>query len=237
MRSDEAGMAIPMLFQGDYKQVILYYDGTPRSVSTSGCGATSVSMIVAYLTGNTEQTPYTLFCEACDAGRYNGAGWDHTTLSHYANRYGVKTRWIRNSGKDIVEALRAGKPVIAHMGPGIFTSRGHYVVLRGVTADGKILINDPISPNKCGKAFPIQTLLTQAKGSNAFMVCWTEDGAEEADLPETAEAAPAEANLTEANLTEVNPAETPEAPQPETTDETQAAQADMPPNDTEGGTL
>ena len=94
------------------------------------------------------------------------------------------------------------------------------------------MINDPVSPNKCGKAFPIQTLLTQAKGSHAFMVCWTGDEMEETDLPETAEAESAEANLTE-----VNPAETPEAPQTETTDETQAAQADMTPNDTEGGTL
>ncbi len=230
-------MAIPQLFQTDYPDTVCIIRGIPRSVASSGCAATCLSMVIAYLTGNTEQTPYTLFCEACDAGHYNGAGWDHTTLSHYASRYGVKTRWIRNSGKDIVEALRAGKPVIAHMGPGIFTSRGHYVVLRGVTADGKILINDPVSPNKCGKAFPIQTLLTQAKGSHAFMVCWTGDEMEETDLTETAEAAPAEANLTEANLTEVNPAETPEAPQTETTDETQAAQADMTPNDTEGGTL
>ena len=175
VRSDEAGMAIPMLFQGDYKQVILYYDGTPRSVSTSGCGATSVSMIVAYLTGNTEQNPYLLFCEAVDTNRYHGSGLSHGTLQWLADKYGVSSKWISNSAEAVLQALNEGKPVIAHMGEGIFTTRGHYIVLRGVTEDGKILVNDPNSRSNCGKAFPIETILAQTRTSDAFMVCWVEN--------------------------------------------------------------
>lgn len=181
--SDEQGMAIPMVFQTDYRDTVCIIRGVPRSVSSSGCGATSLSMVIAYLTGNTEQTPYTLFCDAYDAGKYHGDGWSHSTLSYYAKQYGIKNKWISNDADAIIEALKEGKPVIAHMGPGIFTSRGHYVVLRGITDDGLILLNDPVSKTKCKKAFPIQTLLTQARTSTSFMVCWTE----ETETIETAE--------------------------------------------------
>lgn len=173
--SGEQGMPIPMLFQTDYPDTVCTIRGIPRSVATSGCGATSLSMVIAYLTGNTEQNPSVLFCDSVQRGLYQGAGWSHETLSYYASAYGVKSSWISNSRSALVKALSEGKPVIAHMGPGIFTSRGHYVVLRGLTSDGKVLINDPVSMSKCGQAFPIQTLLTQARGTHAFMVCWADD--------------------------------------------------------------
>lgn len=173
--SDERGMAIPMLFQGDYRQTVCTYRGTARSVATSGCGATSLSMVIAYLTDNTQQNPYSLFCQSVDDGRYYGSGWSHDTLSHYARLYGVKSQWITNDADAILQALRDGKPVIAHMGPGIFTSRGHYLVLRGVTEDGLVLMNDPASRSNCERAFPIETLLKQAKTSQSFMICWTDD--------------------------------------------------------------
>ena len=172
--SDERGMAIPMLLQGDYSATVLYYYGMPKSVATSGCGATSLSMVIAYLTGNTDQNPYQLFCDSVDAGCYHGAGWSHSTLSRYAAEYGLQTRWIANDGEAVLQALREGKPVIAHMGPGIFTEKGHYLVLRGVTEDGLVLLNDPNSRSNCSKAFPMETLLKQAKTSEAFLVCWVE---------------------------------------------------------------
>ena len=175
--SDEAGMGIPMLFQGDYGQTILYYNGEAKSVASSGCGATSVSMVIAYLTGNVEQNPYLLFCKAVDNGRYHGNGLSHDTLVWLAKSYGVKCRWISNSADAVLEALAEGKPVIAHMGEGIFTSKGHYIVLRGVTEDGKILVNDPNSRSNCHKAFPMETILAQTRTSASFMVCWTESEA------------------------------------------------------------
>lgn len=175
--SDEAGMGIPMLFQGDYGQTILYYNGEAKSVASSGCGATSVSMVIAYLTGNVEQNPYLLFCKAVDDGRYHGNGLSHDTLVWLGKSYGVKCRWISNSADAVLEALAEGKPVIAHMGEGIFTSKGHYIVLRGVTEDGKILVNDPNSRSNCHKAFPLETILAQTRTSASFMVCWTESEA------------------------------------------------------------
>lgn len=174
VQTNEKGMAIPMLFQGDYRATVCYYNGKAKSVATSGCGAVSVSMIIAYLTGNTEQNPYSLFCEAVDEGRYHGNGLSHDTLLHFAKEYGVESKWISNDKAAILNALNAGKPIIAHMGEGIFTEKGHYIVLRGVTEDGLILLNDPNSRSNCSKAFPIETLLREARTSASFMVCWVE---------------------------------------------------------------
>ena len=180
MPSDERGMPIPILYQSDYTDIVCTVDGIARSVATSGCGATCVSMVTAYLTGNTEQTPYTLFYRAVQMGRYRGSGLDHETLSWLLRENGVKSSWISNDASAIKQALHDGKPVIAHMGPGIFTTQGHYIVLRGVTEDGKILVNDPYSASRTRKAYPIETLVTQARGSNAFLVCWTDAPEEEA---------------------------------------------------------
>ena len=175
VQSDERGMPIPMLFQYDYRKVVCYHHGQPKSVATSGCGATSVSMVVAYLTGNTQQNPYSLFFDAVERDMYSGHGLAHDTLTILAADYGVKTRWIANDADAIIAALQEGKPVIAHMGSGIFTDLGHYIVLRGVTEDGKILLNDPANRSNCTKAFPIETLINQARNSTSFMVCWVDE--------------------------------------------------------------
>ena len=167
--SDEPGLPVPRLFQGDYDEIVLYYNGTPRSVATSGCGATSVSMVLAYLTGNTEQNPYLLFCAAVDAGRYHGNGLSHDTLIWLAEQYGATGHWT-GSESAVLDALESGKPVIAHMGEGAFTEKGHYIVLRGRTEDGKILVNDPASPERSRMAFPMETLRAQTRTSDAFLI-------------------------------------------------------------------
>lgn len=174
VESDEPGLPIPLLFQSDYPEIVLYYNGIPKSVATSGCGAASVSMVIAYLTGNTDQNPYTLFRAAVDDGRYHGNGLSHGTLQWLAGQYGVYGKWVEGSESAIVNALNAGNPVIAHMGEGAFTEKGHYIVLRGLTEDGKVLVNDPASRERSHMAFPISSILAQARVSDGFMVCTLE---------------------------------------------------------------
>lgn len=167
----KGGMPIPLYFQFDYPQTICYIDGVAKSVKTSGCGATSVSMVITYLTGNTSQTPYTLFKWAYNNGYYTGDGLGHSCLTKLASLYGVKGVWIENDAAQITAALKAGHPVVAHMGPGIFTSGGHYIVLRGITDDGYVLVNDPGSRNKNKYAYKLSAVVAQTKTSKSFMVC------------------------------------------------------------------
>jgi predicted double-glycine peptidase len=61
------------------------------------------------------------------------------------------------------------------MGKGIFTTSGHFLVMRGVTADGKILVADPASKRKSEKDWELQIFLNEArKGAAAggsFWIC------------------------------------------------------------------
>ena len=167
----EGGMPIPLYLQGDYPQTVCYFEGVPKSVKSSGCGATSVSMVIAYLTGNTNQTPYTLFKWAYEHGYYTGGGLSHGCLTKLASLYGVEGTWIENDAEKIKAALRTGHPVIAHMGPGIFTDGGHYIVLRGITDDGYVLVNDPGNRNRNRYAYKLSSVITQTKTSSSFCVC------------------------------------------------------------------
>lgn len=165
-------MNIPKIYQFDYKQTVCTIDGQRKSVSTSGCGAASMSMVICYLTGNTtSQNPYTLFKWAYNEGYYSGDGLGHSAVSAMGRLYGVSGTWIGKDGEAIITALKSGHPIIAHMGKGIFTRNGHYIVLRGVTDDGKILVNDPNSESRSEKAYPLSTILNQSKTSEPFMVC------------------------------------------------------------------
>lgn len=166
-----SSMKIPKIYQYDYKKTVCRIDGENKSASSSGCGATSMCMVIHYLTGNTKPTPYLLFKWAYENGHYNGKGLDHGAVSAMGKLCGVTGKWVGKDGKKIVKALLTGHPVIAHMGPGTFTKNGHYIVLRGVTKDGKILVNDPASSSRTKKAYPLSTILKQGKTSTPFMIC------------------------------------------------------------------
>ena len=62
----------------------------------------------------------------------------------------------------IVDALADGKLVVAIMTKGHFTSSGHFIVLRGVTSDGKILVADPASYRRSEKEWDIKIILNEA---------------------------------------------------------------------------
>jgi hypothetical protein len=167
----EGGMRMPALIQHDYKTPVATIGDRDISVWTSGCGADAISMVVAYYTGNTKQTPYTLFRWAAEHGLCKGSGLEHEALTSLASLYGIRGRWIEPDAEAILAALNAGQPVIAHMGRGVFTNSGHYVVLRGVAPDGTIYVNDPAVLENCFLTFPLDQIIKESKSDDPFMIC------------------------------------------------------------------
>lgn len=59
------------------------------------------------------------------------------------------------------------------MGKGHFTSSGHFIVLRGITEEGKILVADPISIKRSEQEWDLSIILNEArKGADAGGPFW-----------------------------------------------------------------
>lgn len=132
------GMQIPHFLQTDYPNIP--YGG--GSISTSGCGPTSFAMIASYLTGTTISPPDAVAW--CGNSYYKpGVGTYWSYFQAAASHFGCGSVTQTSDANAVLSALSEGRPVISSQGPGLFTKSGHFIVLRGITANGKVLVNDP----------------------------------------------------------------------------------------------
>jgi len=112
------------------------------TIAEAGCGPSSVAMIASTLTGS-KVTPDEVAQYSYDNGWYKGAGTSWGLLNEGPRNWGLTSTAIGTDLERAVSALRNGALVIASgRGTAPYTSFGHILVLRGVTADGKILLGD-----------------------------------------------------------------------------------------------
>ncbi len=172
----ERKLGVPVDYQYNYKTVrYTTSSGVGKSTSSSGCGAASASMVVEYFTGNTSQNPDTLFKWACDNGYYTGSGLSYAAVKKLCSNYGVTLTWIGTKA-EIIAGLKAGNPLIALMGPGTFTSGGHYIVLSGIkVVDGTtyIRVNDPNSSSRTNNYYTLDLIWSEKRttSSTPFGLC------------------------------------------------------------------
>ncbi len=63
------------------------------------------------------------------------------------------------------------------MAEGHFTKSGHFIVLRGVTEEGKILVADPASVARSNQEWDISIILNEARrGASAGGPLWAIEG-------------------------------------------------------------
>ena len=132
------GMQIPHYLQTDYGNIP--YGG--GSIASSGCGPTSFAMIASYLT-DTTITPADAVAWCGNSYYMPGVGTYWSYFQAAANHFGCGSVTQTSDANQVVQALSEGHPVISSQRAGLFTSGGHFIVLRGVTADSKVLVNDP----------------------------------------------------------------------------------------------
>ena len=133
----ENGLAIPIYYQWEYQEP--YGSST---IAEAGCGPSCFAMVVSYLTGQTI-TPADVVAWCGNAYYVPGAGTSWSFFAGAAEHYGIGSVTTTTSAEEVMIALSEGHPVISSQSPGLFTGGGHFIVLRGITADGKILVNDP----------------------------------------------------------------------------------------------
>ncbi len=119
------------------------------TICSSGCGPTAMAMIITNLTG-TQVTPPATASYADSQGLYVvGSGSSWAIASKLATHWGLRSKAVGANVATISAALQAGALVIAAgQGPVPYTPGGHYIVIRGVTADGKWKIADPDPAHK-----------------------------------------------------------------------------------------
>lgn len=148
--------------------------GRTGTIGRSGCGPTSLSIVVSSLTDK-KVDPVQMSKWAYENGYYcEGAGSYHTLIPDGAKHFGLKVEGCTsNEPQRIVDALSQGKLVIAIMARGHFTRNGHFIVLRGVTSDKKILVADPVSRTRSEEKWELSIILDEAnKGADAGGPFW-----------------------------------------------------------------
>lgn len=151
-----------------YNQLDLRWTNEPYGtdeIGTHGCGPTAMAMVISSLTSDTMDPV------AMSQWAYENGGWApnegsyHTFIPNCARAWGLPVQGVSKTDdmQQIVDALSSGQLVVAIMGPGEFTTGGHYIVLRGVTSTGKILVADPASSIRSGKEYDLSLIVNQSR--------------------------------------------------------------------------
>ena len=135
------GMQIPMYYQWHYTGAQYAFGG--GDIGTSGCGPTSFAMVVTYLLGEKITPPDVVKWAGARTYYSPGVGTSWNFFTDAVANYKCGNMVQTTDAQAVLKALSENRPVISSQRRGIFTSQGHFIVLRGITADGKVLVNDP----------------------------------------------------------------------------------------------
>jgi len=160
--TEEASMdSVPLFVQWDKRWGYEKYSG--NFFAASGCGSTTLSMVVVYLTHNREASPIAVAKYSKEAGySVDGSGSSWTLISEGCRHYGVKAKTVALDESRMKAELDEGHPIVVNVGPGDFTDTGHFMVITGYDDEG-FSINDPNSIEKSGKRWLFKNISSQIR--------------------------------------------------------------------------
>lgn len=160
--TEEASMdSVPLFVQWDKRWGYEKYSG--NFFAASGCGPTTLSMVVVYLTHNREASPIAVAKYSKEAGySVDGSGSSWTLISEGCRHYGVKAKTVALDESRMKAELDEGHPIVVNVGPGDFTDTGHFMVITGYDDEG-FSINDPKSIEKSGKRWLFKNISSQIR--------------------------------------------------------------------------
>ena len=160
--TEEASMdSVPLFVQWDKRWGYEKYSG--NFFAASGCGPTTLSMVVVYLTHDREASPIAVAKYSKEAGySVDGSGSSWTLISGGGRHYGVKAKAVALDESRMKAELDEGHPIVVNVGPGDFTDTGHFMVTTGYDDEG-FSINDPNSIEKSGKRWLFKNISSQIR--------------------------------------------------------------------------
>ena len=157
---------VPLLLQYDPRWGYGRYGDSILAVN--GCGPTCLSMVSAALTGDGTATPYRIAQYADSHGYYAvGAGTSWSLMTEGCASFGLCGEELPLSESGMQRALEEGRLIICSMGPGDFTTSGHFIVLTGY-GDGGFSVHDPNSRERSAQTWDYERLAPQIRNLWAF---------------------------------------------------------------------
>lgn len=156
------GGAVPVVYfcQSDEQWANQLYGSDP--IGPYGCGPTAMAMAVASLT-DTDADPAKMARWAADHGYWApGSGSYHSIVQGIARSFGLEAEAIpQRTVEELYDHLSSGHILVALMGKGHFTTGGHFILLRGMTLSGKVLVADPNSLERSLELWDPQLILDE----------------------------------------------------------------------------
>ena len=152
---------VPLLLQWDERWGYSQYAG--ELMGLSGCGPTCLSMVCLYLLDDASYTPQYIAEFATENGYSvsgNGSSW--TLISEGGEKLGLDVTEIPLDENRIIRNLEVGNPIICVVGPGFFTSTGHFIVMTEYE-DGYVKVNDSNSPNRSEQTWKLTEVMEQIR--------------------------------------------------------------------------
>ena len=141
------------------------------TIAASGCGPSAMAMIITALSGK-QVTPADTTTYANTKNIYipgSGSSWSIAPV--LAQHWGLTAAAVGADTQKIAATLQAGGLVIGSGIGGLpFTSAGHYIVIRGIAADGKWLIGDSAHKDTNTQEWSPQQLLSEMNSGSIYAI-------------------------------------------------------------------
>lgn len=138
--------------------------GRSGTIAATACGPTSLAMVVSTMTSRIidplEMSRWAYSNGYCAESK----GSYHSLIPEGGRHFGLNVEGATyREGRKVVDALASGKLVIAIMSRGHFTNGGHFIILRGITSSGEVLVADPASYRRSEQVWPLSIILNEVR--------------------------------------------------------------------------
>lgn len=146
--------------QSDPRWASAIYGGSDP-ISRYGCGPTALAMIVSSFTDQTI-TPDAMAQWASTNYWVAGSGSRHNLIPEGAAFWGFHVESLQSfTVEGVKSALKNGNLLVALMGPGHFTTSGHFIIITNYWANDQVTIADPANADNCFLAWDISLILQE----------------------------------------------------------------------------
>ena len=153
--------SVPLLMQWDKRWGYDAYGS--NMIGLAGCGPVCLTMAYLHFTGDAAMTPREMAAFAYDNGYYTeDAGTKWSLWTEGVGKLGLVGEELPLDENRMNQALDDGKVIVCSMGPGDFTTEGHFILIRGYDGNG-FYVNDPNRRSNSEKQWEFDTLRSQIR--------------------------------------------------------------------------